>query len=284
MIRLLQQIISGKKGQALPAVLALLVLGGLAIVPSLNYATTVLNSGRIISEGIKGIYAADAGVEEALWCLKNGVTPPGQLSEKVNQLEVAIQTEDKGTHTLYLGELIEPGEHSDYLSVDGEMVWDEEAGTYKYIITVTWQPDSGAPVIHLEEVGARLPVGFSYQPGSAALFVDNLSTNEPEETQDVLGAYLVEWELESPYPSVSEDNPVQTQIFYITGEGSEEGDYAWVVANRDDIGAVGEVTGTAYQITATATRPEDGKVKAKIVAEVIVDAGTTYIVSWQISD
>jgi len=86
--------ISGENGQALLAVLALLVLGGLAIVPSLNYATTSLNAGRIIGEGVKGGYAADAGVEDALWSLGNSTSPSQQLSEKVNKMEVTIQTEE----------------------------------------------------------------------------------------------------------------------------------------------------------------------------------------------
>jgi len=281
MLRFLKQITSGEKGQVLPAVLALLVLGGLAVFPSLSYAATSLNAGRIIGEGVRGVYAADAGVEDALWSLENGISPPQQLSENINQMEVTVQTEGKGTYTLYLGELVQTGGHSDYLDVDGEIVWDEEAGAYKYIITVTWQPLPGAPVIHLEEVGARLPLGYSYQSESAADFADNLSTNEPDETLDALGAYLLNWELELPYPSVSEANPVQTQTFYITGEGSQEGHYAWVVANRDDVGAVGEITGASYKITATATRPGDGRTTAKIVAEVMI-AETTYIVSWQI--
>jgi len=231
---------------------------------------------------MRGIYAADAGIEDTLWSLGNGVTPATQLSENVNRMDVTIQTEDKGMYTVYLGELIQPGEHNEYLNVDGEMVWDGDAEAYKYTVTVTWQPESGLPTIHLIEVGARIPAGYTYQSGSAALFAENLSTDEPDETIDTQGAYLLNWELGPPYPEVSEEDPVETQIFYITGEGEQEGHYGWVVANRDDIGAVGEITGTSYRITATATRPEDGETTARIVAEAMIEGGTTYIFSWQI--
>jgi len=281
MVRLLRQMISSEKGQILPLVLALLVFGGLVIAPSLSYAATSLNSSRMLEERMNGVYAADAGVEDALWCLRNGISPSEQLSGNINQMQVAIQTEEKGTYTLYLGELIQPGEHNDYLDVDGEMIWDEEAEAYKYTITVIWQPESGVPVIHLKGIGARLPIGYSYQSGSAAGFVDNLSADEPDETVDSVGAYLLDWEFGTPEPSVSQSNPVQTQTFYITGEGSQEGDYVWVVASREDIGAIGEITGTSYGITATATRPGDGKTTAKIVADVMI-AETTYVLSWQI--
>ena len=285
MARFLKQMISSEKGQALPMVLALLVLGGLTIAPSLSYAGTSLNAGRILEESVRGVYAADAGVEDALWSLENGIPPPLQLLENINQMEVAIQTEDKGPYTLYLGELIEPGGHSDYLDISGNITWDEGAAAYKYTITVTWQPSSGTPVIHLEEVGARLPLGYEYQQYSSAMFPENLSTDDSEDkltkTLDTSGVWLLNWDLKSSNPSVSEGNPVQTQTFYITGEGSQEGHYGWVVASRSDIGAVGEITGNSYKITAAATRPGDGRTTAKIVAEVMIGE-TTYIVSWQI--
>lgn len=283
MLRFLKQIIGDEKGQALPVVLALLIVGGLMVTPTLNYAATSLNSGRIIEKGVNGLYAADAGVEYTLWYLTNDIPPPQQLPENINRMEVALQSEELGTYTLYFGELIQTDGHINYLSVEGEMVWDGTAGAYKYTITVIWQPESGIPVIHLEEVGARIPLGYGYQSWSAASFAENLSTNEPDEVVDGAGAYMLNWVPESPYPSVSEDDPVQTQTFYITGEGSQEGDYAWVVANREDIGAVGEINGTIYRITATATRYGDGETTAEIVADAVIAEGTADIISWQIA-
>ena len=278
----LRQVVSGERGQALPIVLALLVLGGLTIASSLNYATTGLNSGRIISEATKGIYAAEAGVEDALWGLEMGPIPPSyQLQENVNQMEVSIDTENHGTYTIYLGEMIPIGVHNPYLDVDGEIVWDEGAGAYKYTITVTWLPDPGAPVIHLDEIGARLPLGYTYKPWSAGSFAGNLSTDEPDEILDAVGAYMLNWEFSEPSPSVSQANPVETQCFYFIGNGPLENDYTWVVADRSDVGAVGEITGHLYTITATASRPADGKTTARIVAQVISE-NTTDVISWQL--
>jgi hypothetical protein len=54
-----------------------------------------------------------------------------------------------------------------------------------------------------------------------------------------------------------------------------------VLANREDVGAVSEITGTSYKITATATRPVDDRTTAKIVADTI-RGEMTYIVSWQV--
>ncbi len=277
MVRLLKQFLSSENGQALPIVLAFLALGGLTIAMSLNYTTTSLKGSQILQEKMKGVYAAGAGVEHALWSLGYSISPPTQLPENINRMEVNIQTEDKGTYTL--------SQHSVYLNVNGEIVWDEMAGAYKYTITVIWQPGSGTPEIKLDEVRARLPLGYSYQSGSAANFILNLATNEPDETADTHGAYLLDWEFGSPKPSVSEENPVQTQAFYITGEGSQVNSHSsWVVASRSDIGTVGENTGTLYKIIAIATRPEDDRTTARIVAEVMIGGGETYINSWQISN
>ena len=282
MIRLLKQLISSEKGQALPIVLALLVLGGLMIAPSLNYAATTLNHSQIIDKGLNGVYAAEAGVENALWYLTDNTSPPAQLTENINRMEVAIETEDKGAYTLYFGEMVVGESHSQDIGVDGEMVW-ESGDTYEYTITATWQAGPGCPPIWLIGVGARLPVGYSYQDGSAALFGSNLSTAEPDEVIDTFGAYMLSWEFETPRPEVSEGDPVATQIFYVTGEGELEGNYVWAVASSSDIGEVGELIGNLYIITATATRLQDGEIAARIVADVLVEEGAVNIISWQIS-
>lgn len=272
----------GEAGQAFPIVLAMLVIGGLTIVPSLNLTFSSAKTSQLLADGIKGTYAADAGVEETLWALAHGESPSSQLADDINAQQVNIQAIEGETYTLYLGEFIEPDDHSDYLDVTGNITWDSGENAYKYTITVTWQPGSGTPTIHLVDVGARLPVDYSYKEGSAADFTENLSTDLPGETLDSQGAYLLNWELGPPYPYVSDEEPVQTQTFYITGEEEQEGYYAWVVANRDDIGAVGEITGTFYEITATAIHPESNKTTAKIIAKAMIGGGNTHIISWQI--
>jgi hypothetical protein len=48
---------------------------------------------------------------------------------------------------------------------------------------------------------------------------------------------------------------------------------------------VGEITGILYEITVTATRHQDGKTTAEVVADtMILDDGTANIVSWQITN
>jgi len=277
----------GEKGQALPIVLALLILGGLIIAPSLGLASASLNAGKIVKENVKGVFAADAGVEHAIWCIRNSTVPPAQLPENVNQLQVEILAEDLGPYTLaYEDEVLDvsASEHYDWIALEGQMVWNEGAEAYNYTITVTRLPECDGG-IKLTEVGARLPVGYSYEPSSAALFGDNLSTGEPDDTLDGAGAHMLGWDIPPPLPELTPEEPVATQAFYFTGEGDLVGDYTWIIASRSDIGTVGEVTGILHSITATATRPGDGKIMATVKADVIWDEGTgeTRIILWQIN-
>lgn len=280
MIRLLQKL-NGERGQVLPLVLAFLVVGGLTIVPSLNYVTSNLNASRSLNMAMKGTYAADAGIESTLWSLERLLEPPVQLTDNLNGMTVNIQTENKGQYTLYFGELILPGVHNDYLDVAGEIVWEEAAAAYKYTITTTWLPNEGEPVIHLDSIGARLPLNYSYQAGSAAGFAGNLSTDEPEIVLDSAGAQMVNWSFGTPAPSVKENDPVATQTFYITGSGEQNGEYTWIVANRTDVGAVGEFSGGLYRITSLARRVGDNRPTARIVADVLINTEDTFILSWR---
>src|SRR4030065_1676787 len=69
------KLLKNEAGQVLPMALVLLVLGGLLVVPMLSLMTTNLNANRIIEEETSGIYSADAGIQDALWKLGNGVDP-----------------------------------------------------------------------------------------------------------------------------------------------------------------------------------------------------------------
>ncbi|MFH1031956.1 MAG: hypothetical protein V1767_05295 [Chloroflexota bacterium] len=275
-----------EKGQALPIVLSLLAIGGLTIAVSLNHISTSLKASRIVVESVDGIYAADAGVEYTMWSLLKGLSPPTQLAENINQMTVNVATDNRGTYTFYFGELSDINVHYNYLDVEGDIVWDETEQAYKYTITVTWEAPGGEPHIKLDQVGARMPVGYSYDNSSAAGFAGNLSLEEPDEprVQDGSGAWLLNWTFDPPRPQISEDEPVKTQSFYISGSGSLSGEYAWVVAERTDIGVVGEITGTRYLVTSTAIHSQDGRTRAKIIADILKrDDGSIFIMSWQIS-
>ncbi|MFC2035967.1 hypothetical protein ACFLUJ_07615 [Chloroflexota bacterium] len=288
-MRILKQLLSSQNGQALPIVLALLAIGGLTIATNLNYATTGLIGSRIVEEKIEGIYAAGAGVEHALWSLGRDEEPPVQLSENISGMEVGIQKEDLGTFTMYLGELTVPNAQYWKLNVSGNISWVED-NRYKYVITVT---STANQTIYLEEVGARIPIGYNYEDNSTTRS-DNVTVPNPPPpynpviTQDEQEAKLLNWTWKNWHsnlrPNFANAGDVYTQTFYVTGTGSVGGAHAWVEGDPAIIGVVGEITGTRYRITATATRPENGRTTAEITAGIIVSEGTSTIMSWQISN
>ena len=75
MKKLLTRLIKDERGMALVVVLALLVIGGLTIVPLLSHMTTGLQAGRIQKAEMGWLYAADTGVEDGLWRIKNEDLP-----------------------------------------------------------------------------------------------------------------------------------------------------------------------------------------------------------------
>ncbi len=268
-----RQLIKNESGQAMIAALVCLALGGLIIAPLVSYTGTSVKSVSLKQKSMQGLYAADAGIEKVLWALKYGHALPTSLPQAVNSANVTITTVSKGTYTLVAGDWVPPdGPHSDDLSVTSSMVWDAGHNAYKYTVTATY---SGSGNCKLTEVGVRLPVGYNYEAGSAALFGTNLSTASPTNTLDGNGAHMLDWTF-----SQTQINPTGTQTFYATGSGNLEGDYAWIVGTRNDVGAVGELTGTFYVITATATR--SGAVAGKVEANVMVSGSTVSVTSYRV--
>jgi hypothetical protein len=64
--------IKGEKGSVLPLVLVLLVLGGLILTPLLGLMGTGLGAGQVYEKKTDELYAADAGVEDAIWRIQDG--------------------------------------------------------------------------------------------------------------------------------------------------------------------------------------------------------------------
>ena len=70
-MKLLRRMLQNEAGQALPMALILLLLGGILIIPTLTLATTNLKATQVIDQHTRELYAADAGIEDALWYLQS---------------------------------------------------------------------------------------------------------------------------------------------------------------------------------------------------------------------
>lgn len=69
MKKLLRKILNGQGGQALLIVLALLTLGGLTMVPLLNYMADGLRACQVQKVKTRELFSADSGIENACWRL-----------------------------------------------------------------------------------------------------------------------------------------------------------------------------------------------------------------------
>lgn len=274
--------LTGEHGQAMPLVLGFMLLGALLVTPALNLAASSLASSTSAQRESDAIYAADAGVEYVLWCLQEGTAPPAALAENINRHSVSMLTEEIGEYTLSFGEFVQIGGHNDFITVSGNSSWNATALAYDYTISVSLTPEAGGTKIHLAEVGVRLPPGYDYLAASAAEFGDNLDTGEPETGSDAQGAVLLRWQFDIPKPHLQAPDSEATQTFQIIGSGELDGDYTWVVANREDIGSVSDISGTVYQVSANATHLGTGEITARVVADVIDTGSETFLVSWSL--
>jgi len=68
---IVKRIIRDEKGASLVLVLILLLIGGLIIGPLLSYMGTGLITGEVYEMRTDELYAADAGVEDAIWKIQN---------------------------------------------------------------------------------------------------------------------------------------------------------------------------------------------------------------------
>jgi hypothetical protein len=70
---IMKEAIGNEKGNVLIMVLVLLVVGGLILAPLLGLMGTGVMAGQVYEKNTHELYAADAGVEDAVWKIENDV-------------------------------------------------------------------------------------------------------------------------------------------------------------------------------------------------------------------
>lgn len=129
MRKLLRSLVRNESGQGvLLTVLILLMLGALITVPLLNLMGTGLEAGRGVEERTDEFYAADAGVEDALYKLLNNIEPPSNPYTLPNingkQVQVSLPSE-KATMIRFFKEIgvLDPHGQGDYHKNTPHAVW-----------------------------------------------------------------------------------------------------------------------------------------------------------------
>ncbi len=123
-----------EKGQAFILVLILLLLGGLMIGPLLGFMGTGLITGQAYEKRMAEVYAADAGVELAIWELKlNGLVvdegsdetlTPFTMNDKIVEATIDAPHMEEGEMQTYLITSIATGDDSSTTVVSYLAPWD----------------------------------------------------------------------------------------------------------------------------------------------------------------
>lgn len=269
----LARLIREQAGQSLPVVLAMLALGSLIMVPSLNHVATNLNSSEASEMKTKGLYAAEAGVEDALWKLlhdKPASFPHSYQLTNINGMTVDVVIEEV---TILFGEMIGgAGEHSDWLIITKTITYD--AGVYYYNMSMENQ---GSGNMKIEQILIDFPPGLSFVEDSTG---GQITSVDPDVNGYPNAGITVIWNIPLPLPTI---NTGDTKVHTFRLEGAEgiqgvEG-HGFVRASRDDVGTVWDSDSYPYTITAEA---EDASGTARATIRAGVWQGSALDIScWQ---
>lgn len=193
---------NGSGQGALAIVLLLLLMGAVIIVPLLVFMQTGLKAGGVYESKMREFYAADAGVEDALWWVKNAYPdltekfpgPPDtdyrydpynyeinysyKLPDEINDINVTVNITnmwiptpdypdpDEARDIIEAGRLIVAGSCITLNGTTGYQVW-----LVYYYDTDPDSPyyDPNGTSLMVDNIGVWLSGGFHYVPGSGNL-------------------------------------------------------------------------------------------------------------------
>jgi len=279
-----------EKGQALILVLILLLVGSVIIASLLGFMSTGLIAGQVYEEKADELYAADAGVEDALWQIRfdqltnlfpsydpyayYDYDPSYQWAyaltggEQVNGKDVAITMENvwipmitpvpRETEARGISEALK-------LVVTGSI-----PSALNYQIRINFTPEAGEEdALYIETLGIWLPPGFDYVAGSSNLEADPLADyySVPVVSQ-YAGGQAVVWSFGAgvsftgggvgdPFPGVIPGEPVLSSTITFQFTSSQVGGtpeaIAWVTTSGVvDVPFSWDADTKVYKITSTA--------------------------------
>jgi len=293
----LNKITADERGQALIIVIILMLIGVLIIAPMLSHVGSGLKTGKdVYEERAYGQYAADSGVEDALfkiqvddtllpdewdgpWIDQDVYNTPCQytISSPVNGNTVTITIQAQWA----LQDLETPPNgmtpHAD-LVVVGDIVGEED-GNGLYQISINYTQD--IRTLHVERVGAWLPAGYTYVPGTSNLEDDDTADYYCVPTVNPhRGGQAIMWDFGSPRPEFQDlpsDGEKGIVTFQFTPEGRPASAFSWVKIQSSDIYLSWDVDLKFYQITSDAKDIKTDKIitaEAYIAQNVMRDMGT----------
>ena len=240
----------------LPSVLVLLALSSLLILPSLDYVSTNLSTTERFEKELKGLYAADVGVEDALWRLANDMPASFPYSYEladINGMTVDVAIDEV---TDVAGEEMgSPGDHGDWMIIDKVVTYD--SGIYSYTMSIT---NNGSGNIKIEKILIDFPPELEYVDESTG---GNITTDDPTVSGLPSSGITLIWEMSSPLPTIPVD-VTYGHSFQLSGPPDVSGveGHGIIQVNRDDIGTVWDSDSHPFSIIAQAKDSSDNLVAA----------------------
>jgi hypothetical protein len=243
---MVKRVISGEGGRVLVWTLVILGLGTLLIPPLLAHVSTSLLATRAIEESLKEQYAADAGVEHAIFRMSTGEYDLGESFDTptpVNNLPVSV------TITLVVEDVYkivseaEDTRIESYVSTEStNLLWLlENAITSLGDVELSPNSSVGGDVVYGTEGAISPSEELLIDPGEA-IYDDDLEDNWPSASDMAYFYWMDVYDLD-PYPDAIIDVttgtvaiPYPIEPLYYVGYGPDrlsiengDNDYAWAV-------------------------------------------------------
>lgn len=219
-----------ESGQALIMVLVFLLLGSLILPPVLSHIGTALKTGQVYESKTDELYAADSGIEDAIWQIKYdrlevlfsdpvydiydfATVWSYSLEEPINDLTANVTIQNvwipKDVTPL------SPAEARDIIESNKLMVAGTTSGESTYQIKISFYPGEGEEDdLMVESLGIWLPLGYTYVSGSSNLEDDPFANcYSVPEVEDYAGGQAVVWEFVSvPFTSFPGADPLDVPM------------------------------------------------------------------------
>ncbi len=299
-------ILNGESGHVMPIVMVTLIVGTLIMIPSLNFVSTNLNTQIVLREKIRAIYAADAGIEDALWKIKYEIPPEGEdpnwlddlcladlddpAVDWLNDPELGYWLSDtSGTAEIngmpvkviiirsdfLVGGVVigETQPHPDWISID-KTLEEVTPGQYLYNLYII---NIGSGNVNIQKIIIYFSPYLTYQGPTTG----DITSEDPDPITGVpeTGITLI-WEFSNPGATISQGTTA-THTFWLDGPpGIPTASSVVLKAGRQDIRGVSD--DTPYTIRAAAV-DMDNVVRTIIQAGVWEVTGDVLIRSWRIN-
>jgi hypothetical protein len=245
------------------------------MVPTLDFASTNIQATKQIETKTRGLYAAEAGIEDALWTLKYslpGSFPYSYVLNDINSMSASVTID---TLSELAGIEIGPtGVHGGWLKVDKSAEWADF--TYTYTLSIR---NDGAGNMKIEQILIDFQPDLEYVPGST---LSNITTEDPLVVGSPGSGITLVWDLPTPYYSIGVHS-TELFSFQLTGPQMDEPEsHAMIKASREDIGVVWDSDSQPFSITSQA-KNDDNDVVATVKVGTWRYSTQLDITCWQVN-